>query len=80
MDARELFDIDVQQIAGGRMLITNDGNGGLQGTSGVEFQTGQHAADGGPAQASGLCDTHAGPALAAQLLDVSHLLGGNATR
>jgi hypothetical protein len=79
-DAREFFDVEVQQIAGSGMLITNDGNGRLERSSGVEFQTGEDAADGGAAQADGLGDAHTGPALTAQLFDAGHLFGGNATR
>jgi len=80
VDARQLFDVDMQQVAGGGMLVANDGNGWFERANGVQFQAGQDAADGGPAQASGLRDSHAGPALATQLFDVGGRFGGSATR
>ena len=40
----------------------------LQHSGLVELQSGQDAADGGPAEAGGLGDAHAGPALASQPL------------
>src|SRR5258708_6332054 len=80
VDARKLFDVDMQQVAGGGMLVAKDGNGWFERANGVQFQAGQDAADGGPAQASGLRDSHAGPALATQLFDVGGRFGGSATR
>src|SRR5271155_520450 len=65
-NAGQLFDVDVQQIAGSRMLVAKDGNDGFERASGVQMQAGEDAADGGAAQAGGLSDAHAGPAFAAQ--------------
>ena len=74
----QLFDVDVQQIAGSRMLIANDGNGGLARASGVQLQASEDAADGGAAQTGGLRDAHAGPTFAAQHFHATGQLGGSA--
>src|SRR5579862_5368082 len=79
-NAGQLFDVDVQQIAGSGMLVANDGNHRLQRASGVQMQAGEDAADGGAAQASGLSDAHAGPVLAAQLFDERRFFGTDSTR
>jgi len=58
-NAGQLFDVDVQQIAGSGMFVANDGNGGQQRASRVQMQAGEDAADGGAAQAGGLSDADA---------------------
>src|SRR5271165_1225168 len=78
-DASQLFDVAMQQVSRGGMLVTKDGNGWLQRASGVESQAGEDAADGGTAQTGGLGDAHAGPALTTQRFDKSRFFCGDTT-
>jgi hypothetical protein len=59
-DAGKLLDVDVQQIAGSGMFVTDDGNLGLEVLHGVQLETGENATDRGAAQAGGLRDANTG--------------------
>src|ERR1700752_3844727 len=67
-EAAQLLDIEMEQIAGSRMLITHDGNGRLQIAHAVQAQATKDTTDGSAAQTGGLGDVEAGEALAPQLL------------
>src|SRR5271168_1084558 len=80
VDARQLLDIDVDQIAGGGIFIADDRRLQLEHPNLVELQPGQDAADGGPAQACGLRDPHSGPTLSAKTLDLKDQFARSAAR
>ena len=69
VDAGQLLDIDVQQVAGGRHVHSGWGQLGFEHADFVELQPGEDAADRGAAEAGGLGDLDAGLALTPQLLD-----------
>src|SRR5579871_844516 len=78
-DAGQLFDVDVQQIAGRRMFIAEDRYARFEHPSFVEMEASKNAADGGAAQAGRLSDADTGPTLTTELLDESGLIGRDAS-
>src|ERR1035438_1106261 len=68
VNAGQLLNVDVQQVAGSRKFVAHDGPGGLQHSDLVQFEPGEDAAHGGSAQAGGLGDANPGPTLASQPL------------
>jgi hypothetical protein len=80
MNLGQFFDVEVQQIAGSRMFVAEDGDQRFEHAGFVQSQAGEDAADGSAAQARGLCDAHSGPALAAQALHAANQFGGSSTR
>src|SRR5258707_2861730 len=70
----ELFDVDVDHLAGLLALVAARRLGRFQGAQLVEAQALEHAADGGGRDADGDGDLLAGHALAAQAFDaLDHL-------
>src|SRR3954470_20039091 len=61
-DAAQFLDVEMEQIAGGLMLVANDRRGRLEIADTVELEAFENAADGGWAEASRLGDTASGPA------------------
>jgi len=80
LETSDLFDVEVKQIAGGSMLVAQDGSGRFQIANATEVESAQDAADGGTTQPGGQSDAQSGPALAAQSLDQVHALGRATTR
>jgi hypothetical protein len=76
-DAGELLDVEVQQIAGGSVLVANH-HLRLQHLRLVQLQPRQDAADGSPAQAGSLRDPDTSPTLAPQPLPLLGHLGRRA--
>ena len=72
--AGHALDVEMEQIAGGRMLMTHDGRGGMEMTPAVEMSPAEDAADGGGAELGGLGDLIGGAKLAAQSDDLSDQL------
>src|ERR1043165_5408238 len=68
--APQLLNIEVEQIARGRMLIANQGNSRFQIAHAVQTETSENEAHGGPAEPCGLGNVVPGEALAPQLFDV----------
>ena len=79
-NAGHLLDVDVEHVSRSGMLITNNGNGGLERAGSFQFHAGEKAAHGGAAQPGGLNDAGVGPALAAEAFDGSCFFCGDATR
>jgi hypothetical protein len=68
LDVREtaqLFDIEMQQIAGSGMLVADEWDSGLQIAHAIQTQTAEDAADSSAATTSESCNVQAGEALAA---------------
>jgi hypothetical protein len=75
-DAAELFDVEMDELAGLLAFIAIDRFGRLQGTELVQFKPTQNAADGGCETPVSAANLLAGPALAVQSLDlIDHHLG-----
>jgi hypothetical protein len=74
METSELFDVEMEQVSGRGVFVTDPRGKGIEMTHTVEPEPPQDAADGGAAEPGGLGDAHAGPALAAQCLDLAHQL------
>ena len=68
-DGSQLFDVEMQQVAGGDVLVVGIDGRGLQIANAVEFQPAQNPTYGNATQARGLRDAIARPALAAQRFD-----------
>src|SRR3954452_12178982 len=68
-EASQLLNIEVQQIAGSSMLITDQRYGRLQITHAVQTETAENTAHGSAAQTGGLGNVIAGEALSPQLFD-----------
>ena len=58
VDAGQLLDVDVQQVAGSGQFVAHDGQGRPQHPDLVQLEPGQDTAHGGPAQASGQGDAN----------------------
>ena len=69
VNAAELFDVDVDQLAGVLALITAHRFGRLQRSHSVEPKAAQDARDGRLRDAGLACDLRPGPALAPQAFD-----------
>ena len=65
-DTGQFLGVEMEQVAGMRMLVADDGDDGIEITRATEAVAAQDAADGSTAEAGGLGDAHASPALAAQ--------------
>jgi hypothetical protein len=68
----QMFDIEMEQIAGSGVLVANHGHSELQVADAIQTQSAKDAADGGTTQAGGLSDVQAGEALSAKLFDSLH--------
>ncbi len=71
-EAAQLLDVEMEQVAGGGMFVALYRRTRLQIADTAESMAAEDAADGGPAQAYGLRDPAAGPALAAQKQNLFH--------
>jgi hypothetical protein len=69
-ETADLFNVEVEQIAGSSMFVANQGHNRFQIAHAVRTQAAENAAHGGPAQAPSLCNMLASKALAAQLFYV----------
>jgi hypothetical protein len=80
VDAAELLDVDVDQLAGMLALIADDPGFGVQRLEAVEAEAARHQPDGGASKAEFAGDGGAEPALAARRLDLGGGLGWQAPR
>ena len=71
VDAAELLDVDVDQLARALALVAENGGLGIERPEAAEAEAAQLQADGGPRQAQRARDGRAGAALAAQRFDPS---------
>jgi len=78
--AGHTLDVEVQQIARGRMLVAHDGRSRVQVAPAVEMSLLQNAADGGRAEAGGLGDLIGGAQLAPQGNDLGDQLRRGSAR
>src|SRR6266478_1110611 len=78
--AGHTLDVEVQQIARGRMLVAHDGRSRVQVAPAVEMSPPENAADGGGAEAGGLGDLIGGAQLAPQGNDLGDQLRRGSTR
>jgi hypothetical protein len=80
LEAADFLDVEVEQIAGKRVLVTNQRRRGFEIADVTEVKSAQNAADGGATESGSQRDTNAGPTLASQSFDLNRQIGVAATR
>ena len=75
LKAADFLNVEVEEIAGAGVFVTKHGRRGFEIADAAEVEAAQNAADRGAAESSGQGDPHAGPTLAAQILDANHEVG-----
>jgi hypothetical protein len=69
LEASDFLNVEVEQVAGPGVLVTNHGRRGFEITDATEVKSAENAADGSATESGGERDANAGPTLASQSFD-----------
>ena len=75
LEATDFLDVEMEQIAGPRVLITDHGGRRFEIADATEVESAENAADGSATESGRECDTNAGPTLASQSFNPRRQVG-----